>query len=115
MKIGILNITGYGGVELARLLANHPEAEIVSVTGRSLAGEHISDVFPQLDYMDITLEDELSGTVDVVFSALPQVASAEACMPLINQGVKVIDFSADFRLKDSQVYKQWYGENHPSP
>ena len=83
MKIGILNITGYGGVELARLLANHPEAEIVSVTGRSLAGEHISDVFPQLDYMDITLEDELSGTVDVVFSALPQVASAEACMPLI--------------------------------
>jgi len=115
MKIGILNITGYGGVELARLLANHPEAEIVSVTGRSLAGEHISDVFPQLDYMDITLEDELSGTVDVVFSALPQVASAEACMPLINQGVKVTDFSADFRLKDSQVYKQWYGENHPSP
>ena len=85
-------------MELARLLANHPEAEIISITGRSLAGEHISDVFPQLDYMDMKLEEELTGSVDVVFSALPQVASAQACMPLIYQGVKVIDFSADFRL-----------------
>ena len=67
MKIGILNITGYGGVELARLLANHPEAEIVSITGRSLAGEHISDVFPQLDFMDMTLQDELSGSVMLSF------------------------------------------------
>ena len=115
MKIGILNITGYGGVELARLLDRHPESEIVSITGRSHAGEHISDVFPQLDNMDMYLEEELSGSLDVVFSALPQVASAEACMPLINQGLKVIDLSADFRLKDSNEYKQWYGQNHPSP
>tara|TARA_B100000686_G_scaffold18330_1_gene16975 strand:+ start:1640 stop:2674 length:1035 start_codon:yes stop_codon:yes gene_type:complete len=115
MKIGIINITGYAGMEIARILHHHPEAEIVSVTGRSSAGELLGDVLPHLAGLEITIEPELSGSLDLVFSALPQVASAEACVPLVKSGIKIIDISADFRLKDPSVYKKWYNSDHPSP
>ncbi len=115
MKVGIINITGYAGMELARILHHHPEAEIVSVTGRSAAGNQLGEVLPHLADLKITVQPELSGTLDVVFSALPQVASAEACVPLVKSGIKVIDISADFRLKDPEAYKEWYNADHPSP
>ncbi len=115
MKVGIVNVTGYSGVELARILHRHPEAELVSVTGRSSAGQRLGDVFPHVRGVDMTIEPELSGSLDVVFSALPQVASAEACVPLVRAGVRVIDISADFRLHDPAVYKQWYDSDHPAP
>ena len=115
MKVGIINITGYSGMELARILHHHPDADLVSVTGRSAAGQALGEALPHLADIDMTIEPELSGSLDLVFSALPQVASAEACVPLVRDGVKVIDISADFRLHDPAVYKQWYDNDHPAP
>ncbi len=115
IKVGIINVTGYAGAELARLLYNHPEAEIVSVTGRSEAGKTLAEVFPHLASYDLTVEPELAASVDFAFSALPHAASAEACAPLVRAGVPVVDISADFRLKDATEYSEWYGGEHPAP
>ncbi len=115
MKIGILNVTGYAGIELARLLQGHPDAKLTSVTGRSAAGQKLGDVFPHLADLGLTITADLKGEVDLVFSALQHKASAEAVLPLLRRGVKVVDISADFRLKDAEVYQQWYGVKHPDP
>lgn len=114
MRVGIVNVTGYAGVELARLLLRHPAAEIVEVTGRSQAGQRLDEVFPHLG-LDMVIQPELSEKVDVAFLALPHKASAEAAIPLLEAGVRVIDISADFRLKDAAVYQQWYSHEHPAP
>ena len=71
MKVGIINVTGYSGSELARILRRHPEVEIASVTGRSAAGQRLGEVFPHLDSLDLTIEPELSGSLDLVFSFGP--------------------------------------------
>ncbi|MFC1870006.1 N-acetyl-gamma-glutamyl-phosphate reductase [Chloroflexota bacterium] len=113
-KVGIINVTGYAGVELARLLYQHPQVELASITGRSAAGKKLSQVFPHLSEIDLTIEAEL-GTVDVAFSAMPHQESAKEVIPLVNSGVKVVDISADFRLKDAAGYEQWYGFTHPAP
>ena len=115
MKIGIINVTGYAGIELARILHRHPEADVVSITGRSAAGNELSDELPHLARLGMTIEPEITKSVDIVFSALPQVASAEACVPFIRDGVKVVDISADFRLHDPAEYEEWYGKIHPAP
>ena len=113
-KVGIINVTGYTGVELARLLFQHPEVELVSVTGRSAAGQKLGTVFPHLAGIDLTIEAEL-GDVDLAFSAMPHKESAKEVIPLLEHGIKVVDISADFRLKDASEYKQWYGFTHPAP
>ena len=104
MKVGIINVTGYAGVELARLLYQHPEVELTSVTGRSAAGQKLGTVFPHLAGIDLTIEAEL-GEVDLVFSAMPHKESAKEVIPLLNRGIKVVDISADFRLKDAAEYQ----------
>jgi N-acetyl-gamma-glutamyl-phosphate reductase len=115
IKVGIINVTGYAGAELARILYNHAEASLVSVTGRSEAGKKLADVFPHLACYDLTIEPEVAGNIDFAFSALPHAASAEACAPLVRTGVPVVDISADFRLKDANEYAKWYGGSHPAP
>lgn len=115
MNAGIINVTGYAGCELARILYQHPEISITSVTGRSSAGENLAAIFPHLSGLDLTVTPELHGSVDVVFSALPHKASAEAVIPLVRNGIKTIDISADFRLKDKREYTQWYGVEHLDP
>ncbi len=115
MKVGIINVTGYSGAELARILHRHPSVEITSVTGRSAAGKSLSEGFPHLAALDLTVTEDLTESVDVVFSALPQTASAERLAPILEQGVRAIDISADFRLKDAEQYRQWYGTAHPCP
>jgi N-acetyl-gamma-glutamyl-phosphate reductase len=114
IRVGIINVTGYAGAELARLLYSHPEAQLVSVSGRSAAGKSLEDVFPHLACYNLTISDEI-GDVDFVFSALPHAASAEACAPLVRAGVPVVDISADFRLRDPKEYAEWYGGEHPAP
>jgi len=114
IKVGIINVTGYAGVELARLLYGHPGVEIASVTGRSAAGQTLGSVFPHLSRLGLTVEATL-GKVDVAFSAMPHKESAEAILPLVRDGVKVVDISADFRLKDASEYQRWYGFEHPAP
>lgn len=114
LKVGIINVTGYAGVELARLLYRHPKVSLSSITGRSAAGQKLASVFPHLAELDMTIAAEL-GEVDLAFSAMPHKSSAEAIMPLIERGVRIIDMSADFRLKDGGEYPKWYDFTHPAP
>jgi N-acetyl-gamma-glutamyl-phosphate reductase len=114
VKIGIINVTGYAGAELARLLYSHPEAELVSVSGRSAAGKPLAEVFAHLACYDLTIEEEI-GDVDFAFSALPHAASATACAPLVRTGIPVVDLSVDFRWRDAALYAEWYGAKHPCP
>ncbi|MDA1349256.1 MAG: N-acetyl-gamma-glutamyl-phosphate reductase [Chloroflexi bacterium] len=115
MKVGIINVTGYAGSELARILDRHPEVEIVSVTGRSAAGKRLPEVLPHLWRLDILITPSIEGSVDVVFSTLPSGASAEALVPLIDSGVAAIDIAADFRLHDPAEFKRAYKLDHPAP
>ena len=115
MKVGIINVTGYAGSELARILYQHPEVKLTSVTGRSAAGQKLGEVFPHLSSLDLTITPELEGSLDLVFSALPHKASAEAVIPVLKDSIKVVDISADFRLKQADEYQEWYGVQHPDP
>jgi N-acetyl-gamma-glutamyl-phosphate reductase len=114
LKVGIINVTGYAGVELARLLYRHPKVSLSSITGRSAAGQKLANVFPHLAELDMTITAEL-GEVDLAFSAMPHKSSAEAIMPLVERGIRIIDMSADFRLKDGSEYPKWYDFTHPAP
>ncbi len=118
MKIAILGASGYTGFELLRILAAHPDAEIVAVTSRQRKGSGISEVFPSLKgFYSLKFadpEDFGKIRVDIVFSALPHGASQDVIPVLLESGNRVIDLSADYRLKDPDVYRIWYGE-HKSP
>jgi N-acetyl-gamma-glutamyl-phosphate reductase len=115
MKVGIINITSYAGVELARLLYRHPNVSLTTITGRSAVGQKLEDVFPHLSHIDMTIKPELDDSVDLVFSALPHKTSAETVAPFLADGIKVVDISADFRLKNTDEYQQWYETPHPCP
>jgi N-acetyl-gamma-glutamyl-phosphate reductase len=114
MKVGIINVTGYTGLELTRLLHQHPQAELASVTGRSAAGQSLGQVFPHLADIKLTVRDKL-GDVELAFAAMPHRESAKEVVPLFERGIRVVDISADFRLKDASEYQQWYGSAHPAP
>lgn len=115
-RVGIINITGYAGMEAARLLWKHPEARIVAATGRSLAGKRLGDAFPHLAlYGDFPITEEITEDVDIVFSALPTAESAKACLPFANAGVRVIDIAADFRLRAPGEFETWIGGGQPHP
>ncbi len=114
MKVGIVNVTGYAGAELARILARHPEVQLTEVTGRSAAGQPLGAVFPHLAPLGLTIKPELEN-VDFAFSALPHVTSAEVIPGLLKGGLRVVDISGDFRLKDPEVYKKYYGHDHAAP
>ncbi|MFQ5925245.1 MAG: N-acetyl-gamma-glutamyl-phosphate reductase [Dehalococcoidia bacterium] len=113
-KVGIINVTGYIGMELARLLQRHPGVELTSITGRSALGQKLGELLPHLADIDLVIQPEL-GDVDLVFSALPHKTSAEAVLVALEQGIKVVDISADFRLKDAKEYQKWYEFTHPQP
>ncbi len=113
-RVGIINVTGYVGMDLARLLYRHPEVELVSVTGRSAAGEALARVAPHLSQIGLAVEAEV-GTVDLAFSAMPHGESAKEVVALLDRGVKVVDISADFRLKEAADYVRWYDFTHPAP
>jgi len=115
IKVGIINVTGYAGAELARLLYSHPEARLTSITGRSEAGKPLAAVFPHLACYDLTITAEVDSDIDFAFCALPHAASAEAVAPLARAGLPVVDISADFRLRDADEYAEWYGGKHPAP
>jgi len=115
-RAGIINVTGYAGSELARLLHAHPDVDLVAVTGRSAAGKRLPEVFPHLWQVDLPITESLDdANVDVVLSALPHAASAEQLLPYIERGMPVIDLSADFRLKRVDEYESHYKVTHPAP
>ncbi len=115
IKAGIINVTSYIGAELARLLCQHPQVKLVTVTGRSTAGQKLGDVFPTFAGTNYVIKAELDSKVDIAFSAMPHKSSIDVVPSLLKQGIKVIDASADFRLKNAGEYPKWYGFTHPSP
>src|SRR4030042_3875352 len=115
IKAGIISVTGYIGAELVRLLHQHPQVKLVTVTGRSAAGQKLGDVFPSLAGTSHIIKAELDGEVDVAFSAMPHKSSIDIVPSLLKQGIRVVDASADFRLKNAGEYARWYGFTHPLP
>ena len=121
MNIGIIGGTGYTGVELIRLLAQHPQAHIKVITSRSEAGRKVSDLFPSLrsfafDGLEFSHPDESTfGDCDVVFSATPNGIAMTHARALLEQGIKLIDLAADFRIKDQAIWEHWYGMSHACP
>ena len=120
IRVGIVGGTGYTGVELLRLLATHPQAEVVAITSRSEAGMSVAELFPNLrgryDELRYSEPDvNVLSQCDVVFFATPH-GVAMAMMPeLVACGVRVIDLSADFRIKDTELWAKWYGMPHSCP
>ncbi len=119
IKVGIVGGTGYTGVELLRLLAQHPEVEITAITSRGEAGTRVADMFPSLrGRVPLSFTDPkdapLSGC-DVVFFATPNGVAMQQAKALLDAGVRVIDLAADFRIKDVALWEKWYGMTHAAP
>src|SRR5574337_73830 len=120
IRVAVVGASGYTGVELLRLLINHPAAEIAAVTSESHADSPIDEVFPGLfGILNLTCRKfdarEVAKRADVVFLALPHKAAMTAAVELLPLGRKIIDLSADFRFRDPAVYRQWYGVDHVAP
>jgi N-acetyl-gamma-glutamyl-phosphate reductase len=119
MRVAVIGASGYTGLELLRILSRHPEFEVCVATSEQRAGMPVADAFPSLrGIIDLDFEANdpaaIAGRVELAFTALPHAASAPTVVALRKAGVKVVDLSADFRLRDVETYRQWYGE-HPAP
>src|SRR5947209_5158299 len=119
IKVGIVGGTGYTGVELLRLLAQHPQAQLTAITSRKEAGTPVSSIFPSL-----RRRVELSFTApgphvlrgcDVVFFATPTGVAMQEARAVLESGARIIDLSADFRLRDAAEWERWYGMKHAAP
>ena len=113
IKVGIAGATGYAGAEIVKLIAGHPEAELTAVTSRSYKGRSMGDLFPAMrNLVDIKCEDmdiaSLCKRIDCIFLALPHKISMEYVPFFLNENIKVIDLSADFRFKDPLIYEAAY-------
>jgi N-acetyl-gamma-glutamyl-phosphate reductase len=116
IDVGIFGATGYTGVELVKILNRHDKARIVFAHSESHPGAKLSEVLPcPFDIPLIKSDDAPLDKVDVVFSCLPHGASANLCQRVLDAGKRVIDLSADFRLRDAAQYAKWYGHAHPFP
>lgn len=123
-KVAIVGASGYSGEELVRLLLSHPYAELSAVTSRQYAGQTLAQVFPKfahhpkargICFSEPNVELEWATSCDIVFLALPHGVAAEFAIPLLKKGRKVIDLSADFRVRDPLIYKDFYAHDHPAP
>lgn len=119
IKVGIVGGTGYTGVELLRLLVNHPKVEVSVITSRAEQGVPVSELFPSLrGHLDLafsTPDWSALAKLDVVFFATPHGVAQSMMNELISRGVRVIDLSADFRLRDQQLWEHWYNQDHACP
>ena len=117
IKVAIVGGTGYTGVELLRLLVNHPQVQIQTVTSRTEAGKNVTDLFPNLrGHLDLKFTKPGNLTAnDIVFFATPNGIAMQDTPALLKAGVKVIDLAADFRIKDVAVWEKWYGMTHNCP
>ncbi len=119
IKVGVVGATGYTGVELLRLLSGHPQVELKQVTSRSEAGNAVAGLFPNLrGVVDLTFSapdiNQLKNC-ELVFFATPNGVAMHQATELLDAGCKIIDLSADFRLKDATEWTKWYGQEHASP
>jgi N-acetyl-gamma-glutamyl-phosphate reductase len=114
VRVGIIGATGYVGAELVRLLARHPNVELVGLTGRGRDQDPIYGIHPHLATTEQTIDAELPS-VDAAFLALPHGAAAALVPSLLEEGTAIIDQGPDFRLRDPADYPRWYGFDHPRP
>ena len=122
-NIAVVGATGYSGEELIRLLVRHPGIDLVCLTSRTHAGETLECVYPrfqahkfsELKFVHSDIASILASKAQIAFLALPHGAAAEFAKPLLEAGLRVIDLSADFRIKDESVYRDFYGHAHPAP
>lgn len=124
IKTAVIGASGYTGQELLRLLAMHPAVELVAVTSRQEAGRALVSVFPRLEgapsvagleFMEPDIDAIAATGATVAFLALPHGVASEFAIPLLERGIRVIDLSADFRLRSAAVYEEFYGHAHPAP
>jgi len=116
LAVGVVGGTGYTGAELLRLLVTHPQVKLKYVTSRSESGSKVADLFPNLrGFTDVCFTEPVVETLsgcDVVFFATPNGTAMKMVPELVDNGVRVIDLAADFRLQDASEWKQWYGMDH---
>lgn len=119
IRVGIVGGTGYTGVELLRLLAQHPEVELAAITSRAEAGSAVADMFPSLrGRVGLKFSDPATAPLhecQVVFFATPNGVAMQQARALLDAGVRVIDLAADFRIKDIAVWEKWYAMIHAAP
>ena len=119
VNVAIVGASGYSGEELLRLLTRHPGVDITTITSRQYDGQPVSEVFPRFGGSGLKFSAPdvaaIAKTAQAAFLALPHGLAAEFAIPLMEAGVKIIDLSADFRLKSQAQYKKYYKEDHPSP
>ncbi len=118
IRIGVIGASGYTGADMIRLAARHPDIEIAVLAAKTHAGKPLASVFPHLAFIDapalIDSDDADWSQVDAVISGLPH-ATAHQTIAKLPDGLKIIDMSADFRLRDPEVYAEWYGGRHEAP
>jgi N-acetyl-gamma-glutamyl-phosphate reductase len=124
VKVAVLGASGYTGQELLRLLVVHPGVELVAVTSRQEAGRPLAEVFPRLRgapgadglaFVEPSVEAIVASGAEAAFLALPHGVASEFAVPLLERGLRLIDLSADFRLRDAETYREFYGHEHPAP
>ena len=119
IRVGVVGGTGYTGVELLRLLLRHPGVTVSLITSRGEAGRRLDDLFPSLwGACDLAFTDPAEAdysACDLVFFATPHNVAMREVPALLEQGLRVVDLSADFRLRDVTVWERWYGETHAAP
>ena len=119
LRVGIVGGTGYTGAELLRLLVRHPQAEVVAITSRGEEGRSVADLYPNLrGFLDLHFtapEPERLAECDLVFFATPHNVAMRMMPELLARNVRVVDLSADFRIRDAEVWSNWYGETHTAP
>jgi N-acetyl-gamma-glutamyl-phosphate reductase len=121
--VAIVGASGYSGEELVRLLSRHPGVDVVALTSRQVAGQTVQTVFPkfmglryaQLPFIESNVDKIVATGARYIFLALPHGVAAEFAKPLVEAGLRVIDLSADFRIKDAAVYEEFYGEPQHAP
>src|SRR6266481_5881193 len=122
-KVALVGASGYVGEELVRLLLGHPHVDLVAATSRQFTGKTLAEIFPRFAHVEkanaLKFSDadpkQLARNAEIIFLALPHGLAAEFAKPLLSASARVIDLSADFRIKDAAVYKEFYGHDHPAP
>tara|TARA_B100000579_G_scaffold419834_1_gene418867 strand:- start:1921 stop:2940 length:1020 start_codon:yes stop_codon:yes gene_type:complete len=111
-KVGILGGSGFTGEELLRILSNHPQTEVIAVSSRDLLGQSTTNIVEESELVFVEPNNDIFLDCEVIFFATPHGVSMDMVRTYVERNIKIIDLSADFRLKDTSIWKEWYGSEH---